>query len=288
MSNDPKNIRLGPCRVRWGGKDIGLTKGGVDVELKTTTKQVQIDQFGNTPVDEYITGRELTVKTPFVESDIDGIYTMLSKSVTNFIDDGAKATGSFTFTAQPAANDTITVNGHVFTYVTVVGTGPGGALADQILIGSTQAVTMQNTATILSASADPLVQQATYGFTGTTVTVTYFKSGTVGNSFTLAKSGTTASTSGAALSGGTNATHRRLEVMSGVGVSLLATAQELLLHPQNRNDNDYSEDFVVPICNTSGAFTFAYRLDQERVFNLSFTGYPDPSSTRLFLYGNKW
>jgi hypothetical protein len=77
-------------------------------------------------------------------------------------------------------------------------------------------------------------------------------------------------------------------VLSGVGVSLLATAQELLLHPQNRSDNDYSEDFVVPICNTSGAFTFAYRLDQERVFNLSFTGYPDPTTTRLFLYGNKW
>ena len=289
MANDPTKIRLGPCRVRWGGRDLGLTKGGVEIELKTDTKMVQVDQFGNTPVDEYIIGRTLTVKVPFAESDIDAVYSMLRAAAVNIVDTGVKATGTITFAAQPTANDTITVNGHVFTYVTAPTVlGPGGAAANQIAIGSTTAITASNTATILSGSSDPLVQAATYSAATNVVTVTYISSGTVGNSFTLAKSGTNPTVSGATLSTGTAATRKRVEIPTGIGVSLQTNAMELILHPQARADNDYTEDFVVPFANTNGSFQFAYKLNEERVMNLTYTAYPDPSTAILCTYGNKW
>lgn len=289
MSNDPKNIRLGPCRVRFAGKDLGLTKGGVDVTLKTDTHQVQVDQFGLTPVDEYITGRTLTVKVPFAETDIDNIYAILKNSASTFVDDGTKATGTITFSAKPSANDSITVNGHTFTFVAApTVAGPSGGSADQIAIGSDEATCIKNAVAVISASSDPKVQDAVYAATATTMTITYFQSGLAGNSFTTAVSGTSMTVAGATLTGGTDATHRRVEVQSGVGVSLLTTAAELLLHPKDKADDDYSEDFVVPLANTAGNFSFSYKLDAERVFTLDFTGYPDPTSTTLFTYGNKW
>ncbi len=287
MSNSPTNIRVGPCRVRFGGRDVGLTKGGVDVELKTTTKLVQVDQFGNTPVDEYITGRELTVKCPFAETDLDSIYAMLKNSQTAMIDtSGVKATGSFTFTANPIAGDTLNINGAVYTFETVVAFPP--TADNQILIGATPIATAANIVSVLQESSNPLVLAATYTASPTagTVNVTAFQSGTAGNAITLSATlATQADVTVVAMTGGVNTTMKRVEIYTGIGESLMAVGQTLVLHPQNKNDDDQSEDFVVPIANTSGAFTLAYKLDQERVFNLTFTGYPDSVTKRLCYYG---
>jgi hypothetical protein len=283
MANDPNNIRLGPCRVRWGGIDLGLTKGGVEVEVTTETKEVMVDQFGQTPVNEYITGRKVTVKCPFAETDIDTLYNLMRYSGATINEGGGvKATGSITLTTNPTASDTVVVNGVTFTFVSAV------TAANHILIGSTAADTRATLLTALQGSSNPLVNAAVYTSLSTAgVTVTYKSSGIAGNAFTLAKTGSAVTVSGATLASGTAGTGRRVEVTSGVGVSLYGTAAELVLHPTEKLDTDRSEDFVVPKANTAGGLSFAYQNDTERLFNLTFTGYPNASTGLLFVYGDR-
>lgn len=79
---------------------------------------------------------------------------------------------------------------------------------------------------------------------------------------------------------------QRVGIDSGVGVDLLATAKMLTLHPLNKKLWDYSDEIIVPLANTPGAMQFAYQLDNERIFNTDFTGYPDPQTGMLFFAGN--
>src|SRR5262245_45360015 len=86
------------------------------------------------------------------------------------------ATGGIAFSAQPAANSTITVNGVSWTFVTGTPTG------NQIEIGGTLAATLTNAAAALNGSASPQVAAATYGTSGgTTLTVTHDTAGPAGN-----------------------------------------------------------------------------------------------------------
>lgn len=286
MANNPSNIRLGPCRVRWGGIDLGLTKGGVQVEVQTSTKEVTVDQYGEAPVNEYITSRSLTVTAPFAETDIDTLHTLMSGTGSTMVGDGAKASGSITIgTGNAANNDTVTVNGVIFTFKTTP-----TALRD-VRIGASEAATALNLLYALQTSTSAAVVVAYYSLDtvdAKKVNINYALSGTAGNSFTLAKTSTNVTVSGATLAGGTAATAgRRVEVTSSVGTSLYTTAKELLLRPSDRADNDFSEDFVVPIAGVQGNLTFAYQLNDERLFNLTFKGYPNTVTGLLFIYGDK-
>ena len=108
------------------------------------------------------------------------------------------ASGSITFSAQPAATSTITINGVAWTFVAGTPTG------NQIEIGGTLAATLTNAAAALNASASPQVAAATYATSGgTTPTITHDTAGPAGNAFTLAASaGSNGTVSGATLRGG--------------------------------------------------------------------------------------
>lgn len=286
MANDPNSIRLGPCRVRWAGVDLGLTKGGVEVEVTTSTKEVMVDQFGETPVNEYITGRKLTVKCPFAETDLDTLYNLMRYTGASISEnDGVKATGTITLDVNPGVNSKLTVNGVTFTFVNyslII----GDYEIAQDRLGSTTAHTAAEIVRVLSAHPDPKVNVASYTASGSVVTVTYKASGVAGNAFTLSTTAVATFTlSGATLAGGGDGYGRYVTVTSGVGQSLYANAQELILHPKEKPLSDMSEDFVVPLAATSGGVSFAYQNDTERLFNLTFTGYPDTSTGLLFAYG---
>lgn len=87
-------------------------------------------------------------------------------------------------------------------------------------------------------------------------------------------------------------TKERTEVTNGVGTDLLSVAQQLRLHPVSLPDSDESEDFVIPKAATAGGLQFAYKIDEERVFNAEFTGYPDNATldangdSILFMFGD--
>lgn len=170
--NDPANIRLGACVVSYNGSLLGLTKGGVSVDIMTNTKTVEVDQFGNTAVNEYIIGRSVKVKIPVAETDVDSMFRLIG-----------------------AAGATLT---------------PGSA-----------------------------------------------------------------------------GVGKYISVTNGVGLSLRAAAKVLILHPHALPTIDKSEDITIPLAATAGTFSFAYKVDEERVYSLEFVGYPDLTSSLLFYYGDK-
>lgn len=111
---------------------------------------------------------------------------------------GIDASGTITFTGNPANNDTVTVNGTVVTFVT------GSPVGNQVFIGATSALTAVNLLTFLSNSQVPNLLQCTYSLNGLILTVSAATAGVAGNSITLAKSAANITLSGATLAGGTN------------------------------------------------------------------------------------
>lgn len=106
------------------------------------------------------------------------------------------AQGIITFAVNPAAGDTITINGTVFTFVAAAPVG------DEILIQGTVIQTVDEAVIVLEASVDVNVDDATYDRpTGTQqLRIIHDTPGQGGNSFTLAASA--ASASDATLTGG--------------------------------------------------------------------------------------
>lgn len=156
----------------------------------------------------------------------DGTEFVITSSTTG---PGAQATGTVTFSGNPAANDTLTVNG---TAITFVASSPVGS---QVVIGSAAAITFANLMTFLQASLDSNIDQANYSSTGLVCTVTFKVVGTAGNAFTLAKSSSVIAVSAADLASGAQASSIGYAIApaSGTDISTLlgltaATSQELV------------------------------------------------------------
>jgi hypothetical protein len=79
---------------------------------------------------------------------------------------------------------------------------------------------------------------------------------------------------------------KKVSVPTGIGIDLLSIAKPLRLHPISKPDSDKSEDFLVPLAATPGSLSYAYKLDEERIFNTTFMGYPDPTTGVMFVVGN--
>jgi hypothetical protein len=170
MASDTSNVKVGVCKVFFDDVDLGYTKGGVEVTVKTDTYKVNVDQFGKTTINESLIGREVMAKVPLAETTLENLVAIM----------------------------------------------PGAVLVP---------------------------------------------------------------------SGG-GATNPVVTVPTAIGTELLSGAKELRLHPKSLPDNDKSEDFVIPLANTAGALTFAYKLEDERIYNVEFTGYPNPTTGLLFQVGD--
>jgi hypothetical protein len=110
---------------------------------------------------------------------------------------GAAATGSFSFSNQPAAGSTITINGTVITFVA------SGATGAQVNIGADTAATVTALSTALNAMNISSIAASTYSPSSTTLNITYDLVGTRGNAVKIvAGAGSNATASGATLSGG--------------------------------------------------------------------------------------
>lgn len=77
-AGDVRAVHLGACQVTWNGVDLGSTKGGVDLAIKTETKRVSIDSFGAKRVDEWITKRLVEVKVPLAETSFASLSALLA------------------------------------------------------------------------------------------------------------------------------------------------------------------------------------------------------------------
>ncbi|MBX9874654.1 MAG: DUF3383 domain-containing protein [Beijerinckiaceae bacterium] len=106
------------------------------------------------------------------------------------------AFGSFTFAAQPANNDSITING---TAVTFVSAAP---VENQVQIGANLAATLAATVAFLNASTNAGLSALTYYLVGSVIYAVFDTAGTGGNAITIAKTGANITASGATLAGG--------------------------------------------------------------------------------------
>lgn len=292
MASNTKNVKLGVCKVLYAGFDLGYTQGGVDVSVSTETHKVNIDQFGKTSINEYLMGRTVSAKVPLAETTIENLVAVMPGAVMTTTGGGV-ATGTITITTQPANSDTLIVNGYTLTFRSVL-TVP--AVEGEVLIGAAATNTAANLAAVLSALTDARVAQAVYSAATNVVTVRWGPSNiggangvrsVDGNLFTLnaGTAGAKVTLSGATLTGGADPTTRSATVGTGIGTDLLSIAKELRLHPVGRPDSDRSDDFVIPLAGTAGALQFAYKLEDERIYNVEFMGYPDPATGVLFRLG---
>lgn len=280
MASSTNNVQMGVCRAYFGGVDLGLTKGGVEVSVTTETYKVEVDQYGKTPIKEQIQGRTVSAKVPMAESTLENI-AMLMPGAT-LITDGVRASATVTFASNPTAATTVTIGGQAFAF----------SVGKPVNIYGTKiSATLQETVDAFIATVNRSgIQKVLGGITAFqsgagVVTIRAIDFGTAQNAITLtAASGGTAS--GATLTGGVAKTTARLEVMTGAGVDTLDTAKELRLHPVTKADTDLTDDFIIYKAATPGALSFAYKLDAERIFNADFQGYPDPVTGKLFMIGD--
>jgi len=80
MASDIANVKVGVASIDFGGVDLGYTKGGVEVEVTTEKYTVTVDQFGQTPINDYLVGRTIMVTTPFAETTIDNLVAVMPGS----------------------------------------------------------------------------------------------------------------------------------------------------------------------------------------------------------------
>jgi hypothetical protein len=73
-------LEMGACNVSFKATDLGLTKGGVEVEFGTETAPINADQLGDTLVNEVIKGRSIKVKVPLAERDLTKLAAVIPGS----------------------------------------------------------------------------------------------------------------------------------------------------------------------------------------------------------------
>lgn len=275
MPSDTANVKLGVCTVLFDGIDLGFTKGGVEVEVQTNTHVVNVDQFGETPVDEVIMGRTVQVTAPLAETTLQNLVRTMPGA--QLVATGATyASGTVTFaTAAPVNNDNVVIDGVAFTFKTA----PAGDR--EMAIPATFALAAAALAAAINADAVTYAKVVATVNAGV-VTLTARDYGTASNAFTLAKTGTNITVSGATLSGGAVPAKAKVAVKTGVSQSLLALAKKLVLRPIGTNGAD---DFTVFKAMTPGNLSYAYNLDNERIFKTVFKGYADAAGN-LFSVGN--
>lgn len=77
---DITNVQVGVCTVSFGGTDLGHTKGGVEVSYEPVYKDVTVDKYGETVVEQYLIGEKLTAKVPLAEYTIANLRRAMPQS----------------------------------------------------------------------------------------------------------------------------------------------------------------------------------------------------------------
>lgn len=270
--SDTKNVKIGVCQVSFDGVDLGYTKGGVEVTVSTETHKVSVDQFGKSTINELVTGREVKAKAPLAETTIDNLVRIMpgaSKVGVSAVAQVSTVTIATIVSAAAVQTDTITIAGKAYAF-----TSDATPVKGEIALGLVAAINADATC--------PMTASTTAIATSTSATVV-LTAKTAGSAVTV----TVSANLTVALTTASVVENLRVDVSTGIGVDLLSTAKELRLHPISKAANDTSEDFVIPLAATAGALQFAYKLEEERIYNVEFTGYPDPTSGRLFYIGNK-
>ncbi len=82
------NYELGPCKIEYpAGVDLGRTSGGITVSVEETFAPINTDQDGESPVDEFITGTQISVEGSLAEITLENLAKVHKATV---VTDGTK------------------------------------------------------------------------------------------------------------------------------------------------------------------------------------------------------
>ena len=124
------------------------------------------------------------------------------------------ASGTITFTVNPVAASTATINGTTVTFVAA------GAVGLQVNIGANLAATLTALQVFLAASTDVNLLKCTYLASATVLTVTSIALGAAGNAYTLSTTVVGATASAATLTGGGSALTLTAKYSGSLGNSI--------------------------------------------------------------------
>jgi hypothetical protein len=82
------DIPIGACTLTWGGVSLGLTSGGVKLNVAFELKRLNDDQFGNVLSDDMIVKTSASVVCTIAQAKIDGLIEMLPGMISTV--DGTK------------------------------------------------------------------------------------------------------------------------------------------------------------------------------------------------------
>ena len=77
---DITNVKVGVCDVTFNSVNLGHTIGGVEVTYEPVYKDVMVDAYGETIVEQYLIGEKLTAKVPLAESTIANMRNAIPQS----------------------------------------------------------------------------------------------------------------------------------------------------------------------------------------------------------------
>jgi len=261
MGCNTQNVKLGACFVKYDGVDLGLTKGGVEVEVSTETYPVTVDQYGETTVNEIIQKREVKVSVPLAETTLENLIRIMPGAT--LTDTGTKNVWTIDeATPQNTTDYTVTIDGTAYTM-----TSGGAADEDEILAALADEINLSGQAPVEAVHTLGASLVLTAKVSGVAIDVSV-------SGGTLAAVETTPEVVGV----------KRVDVSDAVNTDLLAIAKELILHPKALPFTDKSEDFIVPLAATAGALSFSYKHNEERTFPVEFMGYIDCSQNPAILF----
>lgn len=271
-----ENVKLGVCSVLYGGVNMGFTKGGVEVAVETTTHEMKVDQLGETPIGERITGRTVSATVPLAETTLENMVEIMPGST--LVTNGEPATGTITLaTAAPVNGDRVTIGNFTYTF-----RATPAAANDVKIAPGTNGAALNGSAANLAAAINASESGYIATVVGPVVTVRSKQTGTKWNVNIVANFTTSANVTTTNMAGGVDATSASVVVSTGTSIDLLSIGKELILRPKGTFGED---DFVIFAAAAPGALTFSYSNDNERIYNANFKGY-SLADGRLFRVGN--
>lgn len=81
-------------------------------------------------------------------------------------------------------------------------------------------------------------------------------------------------------------TKKKLLVKSDVGLALRSYAQKLVCDPI-ASTSTANQNFTMPIAAPKGEFKFSFKHDEERIYEVEFTGYPDLTTGVVYIIGDE-
>lgn len=209
-----KNCVIGGSKfIGLSQRDKTLALAAID-PLSLTDTPNPLDAYGRWANVSIMTRGRMAVRAGANVSAWDNLYYDSTTGLLTNTNTGASASGSITFSSQPAPNSTVTIQGTTLTFINT-----GVPTASQVMIGPTLGDTIVALAAVANASADANLVLMTYqayppspggsgqGSGSNTLLVGVKAAGVTGNGYTLATNVAGATVSGATLSGGTAGTN---------------------------------------------------------------------------------